>query len=230
MDNLLAKYFDGDFNDDEARAFLDAVASDPKLEKELRAYERVLSLSQRLPMSEAPAGFTKRVMADVTAETRRERSRGWLPWFSLRWAAAAAAAAIVVMIAFFGGRLTVTGPPVEPAVVANPVVTQAEGEALTVFTGEATTAPGLRSARLVYLPSDPSVEQVEVAGSFNGWNPSATPMSKQDGVWHAVLVLPPGNYEYMFVVDGKRWVTDPLAVATHDDGFGGSNAVLDLSL
>jgi hypothetical protein len=31
----------------------------------------------------------------------------------------------------------------------------------------------------------------------------------------------------MFVVDG-RWVTDPGAPATIDDGYGGRNAVLDL--
>ena len=44
------------------------------------------------------------------------------------------------------------------------------------------------------------------------------------------LVLPPDSYEYMFVEDGERWVTDPLAPQTRDDGFGRMNAVLDLTM
>jgi hypothetical protein len=45
-----------------------------------------------------------------------------------------------------------------------------------------------------------------------------------------MLALPPGDYEYMFVVDDGQWVTDPLAVETRDDGFGGQNAVLEVDL
>jgi hypothetical protein len=32
------------------------------------------------------------------------------------------------------------------------------------------------------------------------------------------------------VVDGQQWVTDPLARATRDDGYGGANAILDLTI
>jgi hypothetical protein len=32
----------------------------------------------------------------------------------------------------------------------------------------------------------------------------------------------------MFVVDGKQWVTDPLAADENFDGFGAKNAVLDV--
>ena len=32
--------------------------------------------------------------------------------------------------------------------------------------------------------------------------------------------LPAGQHEYMFVVDGERWVPDPLAGRYVDDGFG----------
>jgi hypothetical protein len=30
----------------------------------------------------------------------------------------------------------------------------------------------------------------------------------------------------MFVVDGIRWMADPNAVASQNDGFGGKNSVL----
>jgi hypothetical protein len=39
------------------------------------------------------------------------------------------------------------------------------------------------------------------------------------------VTLPPGMYEYMFVVDGK-WITDPAADERRDDGFGRQNALL----
>jgi hypothetical protein len=38
--------------------------------------------------------------------------------------------------------------------------------------------------------------------------------------------LPPGQYEYQFVVDGSHFVPDPRATEQRDDGLGGSNAVL----
>jgi hypothetical protein len=88
----------------------------------------------------------------------------------------------------------------------------------------------LQYVRLSYVPTDSSVEQVSIAGSFNNWDPDTTPLHRKNGVWITILVLPPGSYEYMFVENDKRWVTDPLAVKTRDDGFGGTNAVLDVAL
>jgi 1,4-alpha-glucan branching enzyme len=84
--------------------------------------------------------------------------------------------------------------------------------------------------RLVYVPREANVDNVAVAGSFNGWNPASIPLRREDGVWSTILVLPAGSYEYMFVENGERWVTDPLAVRTRDDGFGTMNAVLDVEL
>ena len=48
-----------------------------------------------------------------------------------------------------------------------------------------------------------------VAGTFNRWDPAATPLTRRaDGTWAATLDLPPGRYEYKFVVDG-RWCCEP---------------------
>ena len=69
---------------------------------------------------------------------------------------------------------------------------------------------------------------VAVAGEFNGWDASQTPLRDEDGdgVFHTTLSLERGAYAYMFVIDGERWVTDPFADAYRDDGFGNRNAVL----
>ena len=44
--------------------------------------------------------------------------------------------------------------------------------------------------------------------------------------WSARIPLEPGRHEYAFVVDGQRWVIDPLAPQVPDAGFGPTNAVV----
>ena len=68
----------------------------------------------------------------------------------------------------------------------------------------------------------PGARSVEVVGSFNDWSRGSLHLRDEhhDGIWHAAAVLPAGPHEYMFVVDGERWVTDPLAGRYVDDGFG----------
>jgi 1,4-alpha-glucan branching enzyme len=75
----------------------------------------------------------------------------------------------------------------------------------------------------------PDAKVVQVAGDFNGWNPDRTSLElAQGGVWTVTLPLEPGRYQYMLVVDGDRWVADPLAAEYADDGFGAQNAVLEV--
>jgi len=75
----------------------------------------------------------------------------------------------------------------------------------------------------------PDAKQVSLAGTFNQWDPQATPLVRAGatGVWTATLTLPAGQHQYAFVVDGARWVPDPGAPAI-DDGFGRRNSVLTL--
>ena len=48
-----------------------------------------------------------------------------------------------------------------------------------------------------------------LAGSFNDWSESATPMTRGEaGIWTANLDLLPGRYEYKFVIDGQ-WCCSP---------------------
>jgi 1,4-alpha-glucan branching enzyme len=75
---------------------------------------------------------------------------------------------------------------------------------------------------------NPSASEVLVAGSFNDWQPRATPLSKQrGGNWSAVLLLKPGHYEYRFVVDGQ-WQDDPMAARFVANAFGGLNCVVEV--
>ncbi len=65
-----------------------------------------------------------------------------------------------------------------------------------------------------------------IAGSFNDWHPSVTPMvGLGDGRWVKELMLAPGRYEYRFVVNGE-WLDDPNAKEVTPNPHGGVNAVL----
>ena len=75
----------------------------------------------------------------------------------------------------------------------------------------------------------PGEHGVCIAGSFNHWSPDATPLQNVgDGSWAVEVPLPPGRYEYRFVIDGE-WVDDPNAVEVTPSPFGGVNAVLVIS-
>jgi hypothetical protein len=78
--------------------------------------------------------------------------------------------------------------------------------------------------RLVYV--DAAAESVCVAGSFNGWSSQADCMRRDGGTWTVALRLPPGRYEYGFVVDGSSWQADPEAILSEDSGFGKLNSIL----
>src|SRR5688500_14544530 len=69
---------------------------------------------------------------------------------------------------------------------------------------------------------------VHLAGSFNGWSRTATPMVRvAEGVWKASVVLPEGMHEYKFVLDGRTWVKDPREGALElEDGGGNKNSAV----
>jgi hypothetical protein len=83
-------------------------------------------------------------------------------------------------------------------------------------------APGVAQGVAHFVGSFPGARSVEVVGSFNNWSRGVLHLrdDNNDGIWHAAAVLPTGQHEYMFVVDGERWVSDPLAGRYVDDGFG----------
>lgn len=77
--------------------------------------------------------------------------------------------------------------------------------------------------------SAPEARQAAVAGSFNGWSPTATPMRRDSdgrGRWTATVRLPPGEHQFMYVIDGGEWITPSLAEAYVHDGFGSQNGVV----
>ncbi len=134
----------------------------------------------------------------------RPRARGWLGWllapqrFSVRPIVLALAAGLALFLWW------PAGPPV------------------------ADTAASQRTVLVRFELLAPEASSVSLAGSFNGWSaqainlvPSATP-----GLWTVTVPLTLGSHEYLFVVDGQRWMADPTAHAQVNDGFGQTNSVI----
>lgn len=70
---------------------------------------------------------------------------------------------------------------------------------------------------------------VSVTGDFSGWSEKGIPMSNGSGdLWEADLVLPPGEYQYRLLVDG-RWQDHEEAKKRVANCFGTENCVLFVS-
>ena len=55
----------------------------------------------------------------------------------------------------------------------------------------------------------PGAHRVFVAGTYNDWDTTATPLEHEaGGLWETFLELPPGHHEYKFLVDGA-WTCEP---------------------
>jgi hypothetical protein len=65
--------------------------------------------------------------------------------------------------------------------------------------------------------------EVQVAGSFSGWQPISLE-TLEWGRWGVRVRIQPGIYQYKFIVDGA-WQTDPMAPVERD-GAGNMNSVL----
>jgi len=88
-----------------------------------------------------------------------------------------------------------------------------------------TPSGGTSKGGVTFEYYNPSARTVFIAGDFNSWSPTANPMrSDGEGNWSAVIELPPGEYQYKFVVDGS-WQPDPENPRTKPDGYGGINSV-----
>ena len=82
---------------------------------------------------------------------------------------------------------------------------------------------------VVFAAKFENAAAVAVAGDFNEWSPSATPMQSggMPGQWVMKMPLARGRYRYRFVVDGQ-WVTDPHNKYVEANQFGELNNVIEV--
>jgi len=219
---------------DEIQAYLDGEIPREELPEDLRAdagrWDRLLDEMRSTAPERAPTDLGRRVMAELP-------DRPDAPWWHRAWewivrprtvrvsplGAAMAAAVLALAVAVPSGLLETGGTPGDAGAPAG------GGSPATVA---ATGGPEAESPR-VYLQfrlEAPDARSVAVAGDFTNWEPRYYLSDADgDGVWTGRVPLSPGVHEYMYVVNGSRWVTDPGAERYSDDGFGNRNAVVTIT-
>lgn len=84
----------------------------------------------------------------------------------------------------------------------------------------------VRRRRVALTLDAPKAKEVILMGDFNKWDAKTHPMKRsKGGVWEKIVMVPPGRYEYKFLVDGQWW-TDPRNPQTSYNRFGTENSVM----
>jgi 1,4-alpha-glucan branching enzyme len=86
-----------------------------------------------------------------------------------------------------------------------------------------------KNSKITFSFQSDDANEVILMGNFNNWNPEKYPMKKnENGTWEKIMTLPPGEYEYKFLVDGE-WKIDPQNFQTNHNNFGTLNSIINLS-
>jgi 1,4-alpha-glucan branching enzyme len=87
-----------------------------------------------------------------------------------------------------------------------------------------------RAAVTFRVPAEAGARSACLAGEFNGWSTSATPMHAHDGGFSTVLELDRGRtYRFRYYLDSERWENDWAADGYAPNEFGGDDSVIDLT-
>lgn len=100
--------------------------------------------------------------------------------------------------------------------------------------------PTQSAAGVTFRFNAPSAKVVQIGGNWqeNNWlagqaNTGSFLVGEMkdadgDGIWERTEKLPPGRYQYKFVIDRVNWKEDPNNPNRTDDGFGGFNSLIDV--
>ncbi|MDI6727330.1 MAG: hypothetical protein QMD44_00220 [Thermodesulfovibrionales bacterium] len=209
---IIHRLLDGEVSDEEKREILNKINSDPVLKDEFNRIDKVIRMVENSERLIAPASFTADVMKKLPARRNSYIKEIWDFLFKgrvLRWNMATA----IVVAGFF-------------VVVITGIFEFQKKNNLVQYAS--TSGESSITVRINFYA--PEAKKVAIAGDFNKWKVNENILNKQDnGIWTIEIPLKPGTYNYMFVVDGKVWVTDPKAESYRDDGFGYKNAVLNVT-
>jgi hypothetical protein len=115
-----------------------------------------------------------------------------------------------------------------PAVAAAAILLVVGGLALS---RAGPSAKGGETVSIHFTLDAPDASSVMLVGSFSGWSVDDRFKLRRVGAerWALSVRLKKDElYTYGFLIDGERWLADPRAAETVDDGFGGANSLLRL--
>ena len=234
-DVLVQRFVDGDLSASEVQEALHRIADDAEARDLLRfELEMTQDLAAR-PAAEPPSDFADRTMAALSEAPAAESSPSvreeWTAWWRSLTAPVAvevrplAAMTVALLLAAAAWIVWPGGPSGGP-----PTAETASTTSASVQQASASTPQNGSTVWIRFLYTNSEADSVAVAGDFSQWNP--IPLSPRtvngETVWTGLVPVSRGEHEYQFVINGERWVTDPLAPVKRSDGFGAKNAVLEL--
>jgi len=115
--------------------------------------------------------------------------------------------------------------PRSPAAVDEPVSATAKTTAQKIEEFYGVKQVG---QEIIFAAKFVNARQVMIAGDFNNWTPTATPMVPvKPGEWRTRVKVSAGRYRYRLVVDDK-WITDPNNQYVEVNQFGELNNVVEV--
>jgi hypothetical protein len=207
---LINLYIDQDLDQETIYQVEEHLKFCPACREEYSKLKQVVSALNSISPQPAPETLTQDIMAKISQE-KIQIQPSWMdllkrqisiPQFSFRLVGGAIAVAVFVFFAF-----------------------------TFIFNTPDTSCICSAEVKFSLKINDNKAHTVAIAGDFNGWDPRANLLEdpEGDGIWTGTLKLEPGRYEYMFVLDGKKWFPDPNALRYVKDGFGNRNAILEIN-
>jgi hypothetical protein len=208
---LIQEYLDQHISETDKKELEQHIQECPSCREELESWGHFFADIKVLAEEEhVPSEMTSSIMEQIESKQVTIQPSWWerikhtlaIPRFSLRWIGAVAVA-LVAFTVFINFNLF------SPEMIPN----------------------GLTEVQFSLRAGAESISSVAVVGDFNDWNPNKHLLQdeNEDGIWTATLRLEPGRYEYMFILDGQKWVPDPEAYRYVRDGFGNKNAVIEIA-
>jgi len=91
------------------------------------------------------------------------------------------------------------------------------------------TRQEIKWRKVTFLLENADAKEVFLIGDFNKWNPKSHSMkSDENGAWVRNVIIPPGEYEYKFIVDGQ-WKEDPQNDQLNPNCFGTNNNIINVT-
>lgn len=251
-EKLIRQFLDGELEEEKEKEALHLMAEEQEFREllHLEIYlNRVFAAEQAESDSFAvPEEFSDEVMQAVkqkeqqTADNESHRSvpewvkqkvSGLLEPRPVQWRPAYGLAAVMsvlaVIIALNLGTQIYETPSQSSQQAAQTDVKQQNSQQQTVKVASVTTDESDRVwGRFFYVNEE--AESVAVAGDFSNWEPIPLDKKQINGktVWTNSIPMKRGEHRYMYIIDGDKWKTDPLASRYKEDGFGNRNAVITL--
>ena len=78
-----------------------------------------------------------------------------------------------------------------------------------------------------HIPAPIEAQTITVVGEFNGWNHTATPLTRTSEGWKTTVPLPSGReYHYRYLANGHTWMNDWNADTYAPNELGGDDSVV----